>query len=153
MKLQCNFTGREYIAWVVWTTFIYIYIYAFSRRFYPKRRTVHSGYTFVLLVCVFPGNRTHNLCSANAMLYLLSHRNTFMVRLISIWTILLIYVLESLIFFRNKRQIFSIAVWNSNITQCSTIQPYVSQIDLKGLIVHSSSCGSSTAVASLLPLL
>ncbi len=23
-----------------------IYIYAFSRRFYPKRLTVHSGYTF-----------------------------------------------------------------------------------------------------------
>ncbi len=26
-------------------TEIYIYIYAFSRRFYPKRLTVHSGYT------------------------------------------------------------------------------------------------------------
>ncbi len=25
--------------------YIYIYIYAFSRRFYPKRLTVHSGYT------------------------------------------------------------------------------------------------------------
>ncbi len=24
---------------------VYIYIYAFSRRFYPKRLTVHSGYT------------------------------------------------------------------------------------------------------------
>ncbi len=47
---------------------IYIYIYAFSRRFYPKQLTVHSGYTFVLSVCVFPGNRTHNLCTANAML-------------------------------------------------------------------------------------
>ncbi len=46
----------------------YIYIYAFSRRFYPKRLTVHSGYTFVLSVHVFPGNRTHNLCAANAML-------------------------------------------------------------------------------------
>ncbi len=49
---------------------IYIYIYAVSRRFYPKRLTVHSGYTFVLSVCVFPGNRTHNLCAVNAMLYL-----------------------------------------------------------------------------------
>ncbi len=46
-----------------------IYIYAFSRRFYPKRLTEHSGYTFVLSVYVFPGNRTHNLCAANAMLY------------------------------------------------------------------------------------
>ncbi len=27
-----------------------------------------SGYTFVLSVCVFPGNQTHNLCAANAML-------------------------------------------------------------------------------------
>ncbi len=26
-----------------------IYIYAFSRRFYPKRLTVHSGYTFVFV--------------------------------------------------------------------------------------------------------
>ncbi len=49
--------------------YYYIYIYAFSRRFYPKRLTVHSSYTFVLSVCVFPGNRTHNLCAANAMLY------------------------------------------------------------------------------------
>ncbi len=30
----------------------YIYIYAFSRCFYPKRLTVHSGYTFVLSVCL-----------------------------------------------------------------------------------------------------
>ncbi len=44
------------------------YIYAFSRCFYPKQFTVHSGHTFVLLVYVFPGNRTHNLCTANAML-------------------------------------------------------------------------------------
>ncbi len=29
---------------------------------------VHSGYTFFLSVHVFPGNRTHNLCAANAML-------------------------------------------------------------------------------------
>ncbi len=35
----------------------YIYVYAFSRRFYPKWLT---GYTF-LSVCVFPGNWTHNL--------------------------------------------------------------------------------------------
>ncbi len=28
----------------------YIYIYAFSRHFNPKRLTVHSGYTFFVLV-------------------------------------------------------------------------------------------------------
>ncbi len=49
-----------------WWFMYYIYIYAFSRHFYTKRLTVHSGYTFL---CVFPGNRTHNLCAANAMLY------------------------------------------------------------------------------------
>ncbi len=38
-------------------SYIYItfYIYVFSRRFYPKRLTVHSG-IFFLSVCVFPGN-------------------------------------------------------------------------------------------------
>ncbi len=46
-----------------------IYPFTFSRRFYPKRLTVHSGYTFFLSVHVFPGNRTHKLCAANAMLY------------------------------------------------------------------------------------
>ncbi len=33
-----------------------IFTFTFSRRFYPKRLTVHSGYTFFLSVCVFPGN-------------------------------------------------------------------------------------------------
>ncbi len=35
--------------------FIYIYISAFSRRFYPKRLTVHSGYTF-FPVCLYPSH-------------------------------------------------------------------------------------------------
>ncbi len=30
----------------------YIYVYAFSRRFYPKRLTVHLGYTFFVSMCV-----------------------------------------------------------------------------------------------------
>ncbi len=30
----------------------YIYIYAFSRRFYPKRLTVLSGYSFLISICV-----------------------------------------------------------------------------------------------------
>ncbi len=45
------------------TTFLYshavshtfsnqMYIYAFSRRFYPKRLTVHSGYTCFITMCV-----------------------------------------------------------------------------------------------------
>ncbi len=31
---------------------LYIYIYAFSRCFYPKRLTVHSGYTVFVSKCV-----------------------------------------------------------------------------------------------------
>ncbi len=60
--------------WTVTEISLYIYIYAFSRCFYPKWLTVHSGYTFSL-VHVFPGNRTHNLlhCWRNALP--LSHRN------------------------------------------------------------------------------
>ncbi len=32
--------------------YIYIYMYAFSRRFYPKRLKVHSAYTFFISMCV-----------------------------------------------------------------------------------------------------
>ncbi len=32
--------------------YIYIYMYTFGRRFYPKRLTVHSGYTFFVSMCV-----------------------------------------------------------------------------------------------------
>ncbi len=53
-----------------------IYIYAFSRRFYPKRLTLHSSYSFhfFLSALAFPGNRTHDLGVASAMLYYLSYR-------------------------------------------------------------------------------
>ncbi len=33
--------------------FFYIYMYAFSRRFYPKRLTVHSGYTIFFSILFF----------------------------------------------------------------------------------------------------
>ncbi len=53
---------------------LYIYIYAFSRRFYPKRLTLHSSYSFYILSALaFPGNRTHDLGVASAMLYQLSY--------------------------------------------------------------------------------
>ncbi len=55
--------------------YIYIYIYAFSRRFYPKRLTLHSSYSFYILSALaFPGNRTHDLGVAGAMHYQLSYR-------------------------------------------------------------------------------
>ncbi len=56
------------IAWAGYGTInniIYIYIDAFSRRFYPKRLTV----LYMYYQYVFPGNRTHNLCAANTPLY------------------------------------------------------------------------------------
>ncbi len=37
----------------------HIYIYAFSRRFYPKRLTVHSGYTFI--VSMYKHISTHHI--------------------------------------------------------------------------------------------
>ncbi len=46
--------------WPEWLTF-YIYIYAFSRRFYTKWLTVHSRFNYFFPVCVFSGNWTHNL--------------------------------------------------------------------------------------------
>ncbi len=64
-----------------------IYIYAFSRRFYPKRLTLHSSYNFlkILSALAFPGNRTHDLGVASAMLYYLSYRKaTTSVLLISV---------------------------------------------------------------------
>ncbi len=59
--------------------YIYIYIYAFSRRFYPKRLTLRSSYSFYILSALaFPGNRTHDLGVANAMLYQLSYRKAWL---------------------------------------------------------------------------
>ncbi len=43
--------------------YIYIYIYAFRRRFYTKRVTVSTFYQLLL------SNRTHDLGIASAMLY------------------------------------------------------------------------------------
>ncbi len=44
-----------------------IYIYAFSRRFYPKQLKMHSGYSF-FYVCSLEIEPT-TFCAANAMLY------------------------------------------------------------------------------------
>ncbi len=54
---------------------IHFTFYAFSRRFYPKRLTLHSSYSFYILSALaFPGNRTHDLGVASTMLYQLSYR-------------------------------------------------------------------------------
>ncbi len=47
-----------------------IYIYAFSRRFYPKRLTLHSSYSYLLSLGIEPMILTF----ASAMLYQLSYR-------------------------------------------------------------------------------
>ncbi len=88
------FTGKDHIIEVKYVVnkvshwlknlymriYIYIYIYAFSRRFYPKRLTLHSSYSFYILSALaFPGNRTHDLGVANAMLYQLSYRKAYSV--------------------------------------------------------------------------
>ncbi len=39
--------------WIyIYILFYHIYIYGFSRCYYPKRLTVHSGYTFFVSMCV-----------------------------------------------------------------------------------------------------
>ncbi len=51
------------------------FTFTFIRRFYPKRLTLHSSYSFYILSALaFPGNRTHDLGVASAMLYQLSYR-------------------------------------------------------------------------------
>ncbi len=68
---------RDAILRPIVVPFIYIYIYAFSRRFYPKRLTLHASYSFYILSALaFPGNGTHDIGIASAMLYHLSYRKT-----------------------------------------------------------------------------
>ncbi len=47
----------------------YIYIYAFSRHFYPKRLTVQSGHNFFCQYACSLGIEPTTFCAANAMLY------------------------------------------------------------------------------------
>ncbi len=46
MSFQSLLINLIYPYWII------ICIYAFSRRFYPKRLTVHSGYSFIVSMCV-----------------------------------------------------------------------------------------------------
>ncbi len=58
--LLVNYSGAQYI-----------YIYAFSRRFYPKRLTF-TGYIYIFFFCQFVCSleiETTTFCIANAMLY------------------------------------------------------------------------------------
>ncbi len=50
--LSCVIFFMSFVRAASFTVHTWIYIYAFSRRFYPKRHTVHSGYTFFVSMCV-----------------------------------------------------------------------------------------------------
>ncbi len=67
---------RAHQNWCTWPLFyIYIYIYAFSRRFLSKATYIAFKLQFYILSALaFPGNRTHDLGVASAMLYHLSYR-------------------------------------------------------------------------------
>ncbi len=94
-EIKCLFCSPQFIYWIMlkstlWVASfclylflsyikypnihnVYIYNYAFSRRFYPKRLTVHSGYTFFVSMCVpWELNPQPLLCQRNALP--LSHR-------------------------------------------------------------------------------
>ncbi len=45
------------------------FTFTFSRRFYPKRLTGYSGYTFFYPYVCSPGNEPTTFCTANTMLY------------------------------------------------------------------------------------
>ncbi len=61
-------------------------IYVFSRRFYPKRLTVHLGYTFIVSMCVpiwniSPLSAAHSICPgsfhrSSLLLFTFHHRQT-----------------------------------------------------------------------------
>ncbi len=62
-------------SYITVSLFFFFFFFFFSRRFYPKRLTLHSSYSFYILSALaFPGNRTHDLGVASAMLYQLSYR-------------------------------------------------------------------------------
>ncbi len=54
--IQSKLYNAAYFAWLLIQnsdyTVLSAYIYAFSRRFYPKRLTMHSGYTCFITMCV-----------------------------------------------------------------------------------------------------
>ncbi len=59
-KIRVSIKTVQLFIIIITQQYIYIYIYASSRRFYPKQLPVHSGYT-VLSVCVLAGNWTHKM--------------------------------------------------------------------------------------------
>ncbi len=84
---------------VLFVLICYHYIYAFSRRFYPKRLTFRL-YSFSS-VCVFPGNWTHNLlhCYRNALP--LSHRNTDLDEIVNLVKLIFCQYISCTIFWIN----------------------------------------------------
>ncbi len=124
--------------------YIYIYIYAFSRRFYPKRLTLHSSYSFYILSALaFPGNRTHDLGVASAMLYQLSYRKAH----VSFWNVLLISVALLLAFNSPKSALNVFWAAERSFSKLKLIKTYsrstMSQEHLGGLAVISINNDSS----------
>ncbi len=66
MRLNCS-RIKQHQFWKEHRVLLH-YIYAFSRRFYPKQLIVHSGYTFCQYLCSLRIEPT-TFCAANAMLY------------------------------------------------------------------------------------
>ncbi len=74
MWIKCNAIFHDFFLHIS-LFYIYIYIYAFSRRFLSKATYIAFKLQFYILSALaFPGNRTHDLGVASAMLYHLSYR-------------------------------------------------------------------------------
>ncbi len=64
-KSTCGEGGGSFLLFSTFT--FYIYIYAFSRRFYPKWLTVNSGYTFFCQYICVPWES--NVCTSYLLLF------------------------------------------------------------------------------------
>ncbi len=73
-KMQCAIKRSRLLEWILSICFTFTFMHL-ADAFIQSDLQLHSGYTFSL-VCVFPGNRTHNLlrCWRNALP--LSHTGT-----------------------------------------------------------------------------
>ncbi len=88
-QMFCTTRGKKPINSLCFIINRLIYIFTFSRRFYPKRLTVHSGYTFFFFY------QYVTFCTANAKLYHWATGTLYMIYMSSHSVVLLTQTLNS----------------------------------------------------------